>query len=297
MIKVATVVSILSLALAGCFNPDTPAKYVCDQKDAPDCPDGYTCKGKICVDDNAKPDAGGDATAEASTPDQGPDKDQKVADQKLADQKVVDKKVADKKVADKKVPAPDSAPDSASTPDSGACKGYSNIFSGTGMPTSWTKKGGNWTKQNGVLKQIDTTNSGAAHSDSHVIYYDGNKYGNFTLEVDAKFLSGAGTANALGVVYRYTDPQNFYMVYFVPSGGFEFLMVKNGVYSSQAKKTGGWVKNHKIRLEVVGSSHSIYRDGTSLISKWTEPSLKQGYVGLITFQASVEFDNFKICTP
>ena len=124
MIKGAAIVSILALALAGCFNPDTPNKYVCDESKAPDCPDGYTFKGKICVDDNVKPDAGdagpGDLTPDKTTPDKkvADQKvaDQKVADQKVADQKAADQKAADQKAADQKAPADTGAKDLV-TPD------------------------------------------------------------------------------------------------------------------------------------------------------------------------------------
>lgn len=298
MIKAAGVF-ILMAALAGCFNPNTPSQYHCDEKTAPDCPDGYDCVGKVCVDKNQKPDAGDASANDMEVDKAAPDKKVSV-DQQLADKKLEDKKLEDKKLPDPDKPKPpvDVGPPADAVPpkDTGSCAGgYSSTFSGTGVPPEWNKVSGTWSQLNGVLRQGDTANTGKPHSGFHLLYYSKKPYSDFSLEVDSNFISGGtSTTNALGLVYHYTDSSNFYMVYYEPSGEFEFLMVKKGTYSWQSKKTG-WGKAHKLKVVVKGDKHTIYRDGSAVITNWQEGSLSSGYVGLVTFQAEATFDNFKVC--
>jgi hypothetical protein len=96
----------------------------------------------------------------------------------------------------------------------------------------------------------------------------------------------------VGLITRYTDPDNFYYVTLRnQSQRLALRRVLNGVITELATYsmpvTLAW---HRIGLESTGTLHNVYVDG-KLVAYATDASHTHGHAGIRTYRASADFDN------
>lgn len=133
-------------------------------------------------------------------------------------------------------------------------------------------------------------------------------YGDVIVEADGVKLGGPDE-NEFGLLCRFVDNGNFYAAtiasdgyYFIwrriNNGDWEMVGIETGEFS-EAIHTG--TQSNRIRLECIGSSLTLYANGT-LLRQVQDSSLTSGDVGLYagTFEEAgtdVLFDNFVITQP
>ena len=129
---------------------------------------------------------------------------------------------------------------------------------------------------------------------------------NVRLEVDAGKLAGPDE-NRIGLICRYTGEDYYFLIitsdgYYaigIFTGGRAALLGQSAMQYSAHIKTGLAV-NH-LRADCSGQVLALYANG-ALLGKATDPSLKQGGVGLLagTFSepgVDVIFDDFQVLKP
>jgi hypothetical protein len=189
--------------------------------------------------------------------------------------------------------------------DQGSGVVYQDDFSdfGSGWPVDTSSSSGSTTYYNGQYRITvnETDYAFWAYSGSGV-------YEDVIVEVDGVKLGGPDE-NEFGVLCRFVDNGNFYAAtiasdgyYFIwrriNSGDWELVGMESGEFN-EAIRTGA--QNNRIRLECIGSTLSLYANGT-LLRQVQDSSLVSGDVGLYagTFDApgtDVAFDNFVVTLP
>jgi hypothetical protein len=133
-------------------------------------------------------------------------------------------------------------------------------------------------------------------------------YGDVIVEADGVKLGGPDE-NEFGLLCRFVDNGNFYAAT-IASDGYYFIWrrINNGDWEMVGMETGEFseaihtgTQSNRIRLECVGSSLTLYANGT-LLRQVQDSSLTSGDVGLYagTFEEAgtdVLFDNFVITQP
>lgn len=135
----------------------------------------------------------------------------------------------------------------------------------------------------------------------------GMSFSDAIIEVDTTYLSG-GYDNYFGILCRYQDSSNYYLL-FITSDGF-FGILKNrgenfttlgmdGFGSSEVIKQGR--SSNLLRAECVGNRFALHVNGELLLEGF-DSDILSGDVGILagTFTASsaeILFDNFKVYQP
>jgi hypothetical protein len=133
-------------------------------------------------------------------------------------------------------------------------------------------------------------------------------YGDVIVEADGVKLGGPDE-NEFGLLCRFVDNGNFYAAT-IASDGYYFIWrrINNGDWEMVGMETGEFseaihtgTQSNRIRLECIGSSLTLYANGT-LLRQVQDSSLTSGDVGLYagTFEEAgtdVLFDNFVITQP
>ena len=156
---------------------------------------------------------------------------------------------------------------------------------------SWSIKKGQWSFENGLLKQSAT--------DEHfpLILLEKEKLSDVDVSVKFRPLSGNIDASG-GLVFRAVDKDNYFIVRAnALEDNFRLYTFKNGNRSEIASATvtpptiGEF---HTIRVVAKGEHIQAYLDGKLYIDH-TDDSFSKGYVGLWTKADSVtEFDDLTI---
>lgn len=155
----------------------------------------------------------------------------------------------------------------------------------------WTNDFGSWRQSDGVYRQTDlvTPNSRAiagAMSDEQVV------------QARVK-ITGFGAGNPwVGLIAKYTDAQNYTYVTLRKSGVISLRYLVDGAIYSAGEANypvipGTW---YKLRYEGVGF-HSRVFVNDQLVLQGNPTAGQKGRVGLMTYRATAEFDDFTAYQP
>ena len=155
---------------------------------------------------------------------------------------------------------------------------------------SWSIKTGQWSFENGILKQSATNES------FPLILLEKEKLSDVDVSVKFRPISGKIDASG-GLVFRAVDKDNYYIVRAnALEDNFRLYTFKNGRRSEIASATvtpPTLGEFHTIRVVAKGEHIQAYLDGKLYINH-NDGSFSEGYVGLWTKADSVtEFDDFQ----
>ncbi len=185
--------------------------------------------------------------------------------------------------------------------------GFKSFVAGGGRPADWqirladvpsllapvTEKGAA-TSQIPVLSQLsgDPTNERYP-----VIYYDGDRYGDFTLKTRFRMVGGA-VEQIAGVVFRLVDEKNFCVVRASALGGnVRFYKFVDGQRTQPLGndipiRKGQW---YDLTVGAEGNKFNVLLDGKQVIPTLTDNSFPAGRVGFITKSDAVsEFAEMRV---
>lgn len=164
------------------------------------------------------------------------------------------------------------------------------------LPAGWTNASGKWiVKQGGENKVLAQTfkNRGM---DFNITVYDGATLTDVELSVDVRAISGNGDQGG-GLVWRYMDNNNYYIVRFNPlEDNYRLYKVENGhrIQLASARATvpeGSWFN---VKVEMKGNKVFCYLNGKKYLEKTDDTFTKPGKVGFWTKADAVsDFDNFR----
>ena len=102
----------------------------------------------------------------------------------------------------------------------------------------------------------------------------------------------------VGVMVRYTDNFNNYFLMLHQSGRASVRKRVNGVYTLLEEVPFTVTPNttYRVRIEAIGSSVRIYVNHR-LLAEGVDANLATGRYGLVTFNATADFDNFRAIRP
>ena len=173
---------------------------------------------------------------------------------------------------------------------------YTRSFA-TDQPGSWTTVG-NWQSTGGVYRQR------SASGDARAVI--GTATDDQIVQVRVRPLSFNGENRWVGVLARYANPDNFLYVTLRNNNTLSLRRLINGQIRVLAEKpytvsTGTW---YTLRVEVVnGITHVFVNNRQEL---WTmenpgpavpDPIVPKGQVGLATYRATADYDNFLAYQP
>jgi hypothetical protein len=164
----------------------------------------------------------------------------------------------------------------------------------------WVVGMGDWTIENGVYHQVDTTSNGARGLFSYV---EGSEtWGNdFTIEVSVN-IHASGVENQLeaGIMYKWADQNNQYHVVLDQNEAIVRInKCIGGSWGANQNKAVAFNLNewHDIKVVVEDNVHEIYIDGNKLAEYEREVDDKDGFIGLKTLGCEASFDNFSVSGP
>ncbi|MBM3878692.1 MAG: hypothetical protein FJ387_03085 [Verrucomicrobia bacterium] len=108
--------------------------------------------------------------------------------------------------------------------------------------------------------------------------------------------------DGIGVLFRYTDPDNYYKVEFDRQHNFrKLLRLQHGQETTLAAETGSYEIGYELNLQIecVGTSHRVSLNGRPLFGGIvTDTALSRGTVGLYTWSnAASEFSSIAVRPP
>ena len=203
---------------------------------------------------------------------------------------------------------------------------YTSSFSGNGGWESYYASdnwGVNWWGR--LYATTDnyggTWGSGGAH-DNHMVY-EGASFDDFTLDLILK----SNDDDTSGVVFRFQDEENFYLVHFnggdgypgagsggrqnASSAGSFLYVVENGYATELASSAVTYTQGvwHDLQIEVAGDAIDIYFDeddngsfngNNEHVFSVTDSTFADGYVGAFCYDQgsnwNCRFDNFQVST-
>lgn len=163
----------------------------------------------------------------------------------------------------------------------------------SGSASQWTPLDGSWSVVSDstfVYKQTSTTGEALAVAGS-------TGWTNYTVSADVKLYDINSTAGS-GVVARYRDANNFYMLRLHASGALQLYKKVGGTFTLLASASTSVAINtvYTLSLSLNGSALTGLLNGTALIT-FTDTSLSSGEIGLRTFTQTTSFDNILVTAP
>lgn len=129
-----------------------------------------------------------------------------------------------------------------------------------------------------------------------VLYFTGERYGDFTFTTRFRIVSGIVDQIA-GVVFRMQDERNFYVVRASARGNIRFYKFVDGqrttpIGNDVPVRKGEW---HELTVRTVANKIDVLLDGKTVIPTLTDNSFQFGRVGFMTKSDSVsEFLGAKV---
>ena len=169
--------------------------------------------------------------------------------------------------------------------------------------SGWDK----WSGDSGSTDYVDGTYQIMVNDSQYDLWANpGENFTDVSVEVDAVMVSGPED-NDFGILCRYVDVENYYFG-IISSDGYYAIgtlidgtqqIIGDNMQPSDAINTG--FKSNRIRFDCVGSTLSLYVNGT-LLEQQTDSNFSSGDVGLMagTFDtggAQIAFDNFVVSKP
>ncbi len=165
--------------------------------------------------------------------------------------------------------------------------------------TLWHQISGNWQASGGVYHQIYNVNYSRA--------YTGTPTTDQVVQARIRPTSFTGPDYWVGLVARYQNDDNYLYVSLRDRDVITLRRRTNGVLTQLATApltvtAGTW---YDIRVEIVGGKTRVYVNGTLTLSSDADPGPGPGIydtpgigqVGLITYRATADFDDFKAWQP
>lgn len=174
---------------------------------------------------------------------------------------------------------------------------YTRNFS-TADPGSWNMPAGRWTSIGGVFRQSTSSDYGRA--------YVGARTDDQIVQVRVRPTSFAGPDNWVGVMARYQDERNHLYVSLRNRGVLSLWRRTNGAIQQLAGRkftvaTGTW---YTVRVEIVNGLTRVFVNDQLQLSTNADPGPtnenvvdSKGQLGLITYKATADFDNFFAYQP
>ncbi len=121
---------------------------------------------------------------------------------------------------------------------------------------------------------------------------DDSDWNDATITADIRPTGFNGSDRWVGLATRYANASNFYYVTLRSSGTIQLRRVLDGAITILATQplavTAG--KKYRVTLQTVGATQQVYLDGRQVLSA-RDATLQRGRAALVSFRASVEFDN------
>jgi len=166
-----------------------------------------------------------------------------------------------------------------------------------GISDGWTNESGKWLVKKDGNNMVLAQKAENRGSKFNVSVYKGALLRDVDMTVSVRAISGREDQGG-GLVWRYTDIKNYYIVRFNPlEDNFRLYKVYNGrriqLVSANAKVTkGAWFK---VRVVMKGNEITCYLDGEKLITKKDDTFTRIGKTGFWTKADAVsDFDNFSL---
>lgn len=163
---------------------------------------------------------------------------------------------------------------------------------------SWQTVAGAWTRAQAgttswVYRQSDLT--GGARN-----FLAGQMRGDQIVEADLRPTQFSGTDRWAGLMARYRDDSNYHYVTLRDSGSLDIKKLVNGSIQNlvSVPLTVQTNVSYRVRLETIGTRVRVYVNGT-LRAEATDASAAppSSGVGLATYKAAMEVDNFVVTQP
>ena len=184
---------------------------------------------------------------------------------------------------------------------SGGLTNFHAVLLGGGAPAVWQILPGEAPSAFGSAKQGDSGSGGGSvlaqtsqdpTDERFLMYiYEGEKFRNFRLTTRFKVVSGV-TEQMAGIVFRYRNPTNFYVVRASVLGkNVRFYKVVDGVRSNPLGPacelaTGTW---HALTVQCEGNHITLWLDGHALMATLNDNSFDEGKIGFWTKSDSVSY--------
>jgi hypothetical protein len=166
---------------------------------------------------------------------------------------------------------------------------YSDNFD-DGDSVGWTVTNGSWSvNSSNKLQQSSNATSEA------LILSSATPPANYTVEADITLLNKLDNQSATGLVARYVDNNNYYLLRLHGSNQLELYRKLSGTFSKLASTSFTPVVNQNYRLgfEVNGSNLTAYVDGVRYFSH-TDTNHASGGIGVRSYWQSATVDNVVI---
>lgn len=255
-----------------------------------DCAPGYDEEGLACTETAADGDADTDADS---------DEDSEIAmDGDLDEDEAADGDAEEDSSSPTCGDAICSEEESAETcPEDCSCiEGVLDDFD-DGDDLGWEVLRGAWSvdadDSGFVYRQTDAMNPPGTGT-PHLAFLETQTLSDVVVTVDVTAETGGSGNEALGVVYRYVDEDNYYWVMFNPNFGasnpFSIDRLYHGIRTQIASAPTSNGASHRITVEVRGDRHILSKDGAPLIDI-TDPFIRSGHIGLATTRLVGRFDD------
>ena len=171
--------------------------------------------------------------------------------------------------------------------------GSTTLFSDnfeSGSASNWTASSGTWAVvSDGTQVYKQTSESNEAVSTAGSISWT-----NYTVEGKVKLYDLPSTA-ASGLIARYSDSNNYYMLRLHQSGQLQLYKKVGGTFTQLGATTVSLSANtiYTLKLGLNGSSLTGYLNGSPLISA-SDSSLSAGKIGLRTYIQTASFDDITV---
>lgn len=171
-------------------------------------------------------------------------------------------------------------------------------------PSGW----GTWNR-GGALVEYSDGGLRILVNDTHYDFWSvaGQNFSDVMIEVDATLVAGS-VDNDYGIICRYQDKDNFYMLVISSDGYYGAAKLKNGQYSMigsdqlqySSAIVHGQSSNH-LQADCIGKTLRLFANGQKLM-EISDSDFEAGDVGLIAGSYTVKgvdvlFDNFVVREP
>lgn len=188
----------------------------------------------------------------------------------------------------------------------------SNNLAGIIFEDDFSDPGTGWDIHTDINGSTDYNNGGyliSSNVDQYFLWSNpGLSFNDVIIEVDATKIGG-GDDNQFGVICRYRDENNFYLLS-ISSDGFYSIRKRIGGANLEFINSDGWLDSpnilqgnslNKIHVECVGSRLTLIANGIILMEV-NDSDISFGDVGLFGGTVAAEnteilFDNFEVIEP
>lgn len=158
-----------------------------------------------------------------------------------------------------------------------------------GIVGDWHPSRSTWSlaSHNGFLGYRQTSTSGETQS-----LLGGNEWTNQAIHADVRPLAFSGANRWAGLMTRYLDEGNYYVVRLRSNHTIELARRAKGATTTlgSAALTVTPQRNYRVRFEAIGTWLRVYVNGARVLQA-RDTSLKRGTVGFKTFWTRAQYDN------